>query len=177
MSYNPQLEPTPTSHKSTRTPDWNPSASDSLGESRKKSRILKKAIISQFYQTCAPIELANVAKNIEDLSELGDNWNGSSISSPKPKSLEYALSWVQFAYASVLESGSVWLSPHITADEEGDVVFEWWNGPKKLIIYVSPTDISFVRVWGANITDEMAEGMIQTKDEFLQIWIWVIADK
>lgn len=113
-------------------------------------------------------------ERIGKLYELGENWNGYGVRAPKSQAIEHALSWIREAHATATRNSLDWLSPHVTAGEEGNVVFEWWKGEKKLTIYVSPVDISFVKVWGTNINTEMAEGNITNSKDFHSVWSWIL---
>src|SRR5213078_2622374 len=48
----------------------------------------------------------------------------------------------------VTAQGAPWFAPHVTSSAEGEVVFEWWNDPRKLTVYCTAEDANFVKVWG-----------------------------
>src|SRR5262245_60927668 len=35
---------------------------------------------------------------------------------------------------------SEWRNPHISASDDGDIAFEWWQGKRKLTIYIGPDE-------------------------------------
>ncbi len=44
------------------------------------------------------------------------------------------------------------------ADAEGEVVFEWWHGNKKLTVYIGDDSAEYVQVWGTDRHSEMSDG-------------------
>ncbi len=70
---------------------------------------------------------------------------------------------------------NTWQKPHIT-ENENDFIFEWWNNNKKLTIYVSPTSVEYVKMWGLDIINEMEDGEIHEKEELSELWNWLNHD-
>ena len=70
---------------------------------------------------------------------------------------------------------SDWKPPHVSASEDGDVTFEWWNGEKKLTIYIRATRPEYIIAWGADIDNEMSDGVIATGGQFNEMWRWLRA--
>ncbi|RYG38672.1 hypothetical protein EON81_02940 [bacterium] len=52
------------------------------------------------------------------------------------------------------------LTPLVTASPEGEVVIEFWKRGKNLVVYVGADQITYVRSWGEDFDDDMAEGSI-----------------
>jgi hypothetical protein len=92
---------------------------------------------------------------------------------PQDTVLVYANSWLREMYRAALGLGRPWLRPHVTANVHGEVVFEWWRGPKKLTVYVSGETVEYVKVWGADIESEMAEGDASTDTSRRRLWDWL----
>jgi hypothetical protein len=63
--------------------------------------------------------------------------------------------------------------PHVTASPDDEVVMEWWRGARKLTVYVTAGAAEFVRVWGANIFEDMDDGVIDGPREMLVLWRWL----
>lgn len=96
-----------------------------------------------------------------------DNWNGHGAVRPDHKAIAQATtllkSWEAIAH-----------EPHITGSADGDVVFEWWHGKRKLTVYVSDGVASYVKVWGPNMVSEMEDGEIgHNVSEFVSLWNWL----
>jgi hypothetical protein len=113
-------------------------------------------------------------ERIERLRTLEEGWNGYDVAAPKPQAIEYALSWIELMFGDVLSASMSWKEPHVAADEEGNVLFEWWNDDKMLSIYVSEKDVSYVSAWGADIINEMEDGMIETFSDCIKVWKWLM---
>jgi len=71
--------------------------------------------------------------------------------------------------------GLPWNDPHVSASEDGDVSLEWWQGQKKLTVYVSANSTLLLRVWGLSITDHMHEGTAETINERQSAWSWLLS--
>lgn len=61
----------------------------------------------------------------------------------------------------------------VTSNNEGEIVLEWWHRARKITFYVEADQITYVRVWGADISQEMDDGRVQDGKHFLQIWRWL----
>jgi hypothetical protein len=111
---------------------------------------------------------------IQKLSWLQNNWDGFGSAKPNPVSIQLAgSSVVGFFDAATKLTEYGWSDPHVSANESGDVVFEWWQGSKKITLYVRPIATDFVLVWGDNMDTEMDEGTIITLENFADIWNWL----
>lgn len=79
-------------------------------------------------------------------------WETDSYGCPAPGSdtLRRAISWITRLYFQVAFGN--WLSPNITTSSESELVFEWWQGVKKLTMYVSNQTTEYIQAWGTNIS-------------------------
>ena len=72
-----------------------------------------------------------------------------------------------------------WYKPLLNISIENEIVLEWWHKEKKLTIYVCPNTIDFIKVWGADMDDEMEDGSIDLSDNLsdndaiLSLWQWI----
>jgi hypothetical protein len=108
------------------------------------------------------------------LFALPENWDGHGSAKPVFQAVARAYRAVLEMYQLAALSGSGWTNPNVTADETGAVVLEWWRGPRKLTIYVTATEASYVRVWGNNIDTEMEDGPIDSiQYDFTPLWGWL----
>ncbi|MGL5033566.1 MAG: hypothetical protein ACRC6M_07170 [Microcystaceae cyanobacterium] len=72
-----------------------------------------------------------------------------------------------------------WHQPLLNISIDDEIVFEWWHKEKKLTIYVCPNTIDFIKVWGADMDDEMEDGSIylSNHDAILGLWQWIALSK
>jgi hypothetical protein len=123
----------------------------------------------------APLALAYVKQRLEALKKLATNWDGHGSAKPDSGAIELAITALSefFRGAALTEYG--WTNPHVGANESGGIVLEWWRDPRKLTVYVSLTDISFIRVWGEDVETEMDEGPLTANPrlEFQSVWSWL----
>ena len=63
--------------------------------------------------------------------------------------------------------------PHVRVNEDNDLLFEWWNGVKKLSLYIEPSCIRYVKSWGCDMETEMEAGTFEINDGFLLAWDWL----
>ncbi len=110
---------------------------------------------------------------VDRLATLRDDWDGYGSVKPNPQALERARQFLEDAFRDTVATVG-WQSPLISASEDGEIVFEWWNGIRKLTIYVGADQSTFLKSWGPNIVDEMEDGVLtQTWDTSL--WRWLLA--
>ncbi len=110
-------------------------------------------------------------EKICDLLTWQDNWNGYGASAPRLDAILYAVSWLSNFYTLVAHSD--WENPNVTAGAQGEVVFEWWRGPKKLTVYISNQSAEYVQVWGPDIYTEMVDGGAKSIETCRELWTWL----
>lgn len=121
-----------------------------------------------------PADLEDTFADINALQYLDAGWNGYDVAAPKIEAIQEATERIEQMYEDVMRSGLTWRKPHVAADENGDVTFEWWNGDKGLTIYVS-TDgsASYLKDWGLDMVNDMEDGAVSSPGEFHDIWAWL----
>jgi len=120
-----------------------------------------------------PADLEATYADIEALKGLDAGWNGYDVAAPKIEAIHEATEWIEQFYEDVSRSGLAWRKPHVAADENGEVTFEWWNGDKGLTIYVSADgSISYLKDWGPDMVDDMEDGPLATPQERRDLWVW-----
>jgi len=67
-----------------------------------------------------------------------------------------------------------WKDPLVNVNED-EIVFEWWNDPKKISIYVEHESIQYIKVWGADMDNQMEDGEIRNVSQMLSLWQWLFA--
>ncbi len=95
----------------------------------------------------------------------------AGLTPPYPAALRLAKEWVESLYGEIRMRESVWILPHITVQDGGDVVFEWWKGQKSLSVYASSDEVWFLQSAGSN--SEQTEGDADTKAVRRSIWQWL----
>lgn len=65
-------------------------------------------------------------------------------------------------------------APHVTANADDEVVFEWWAAERKLTLYITSTKIDFVQVSGPNIVHDMVDGEITSNLHGTILWRWLV---
>lgn len=110
---------------------------------------------------------------ILDLKDWREGWNGYNAAAPDPDAVRYASFWIGELYEDALATGKRWLEPHVIADAHGNVVLEWWEGRKKLTIYISPEIVEYVKVWGPDIFSDMEDGEVEGTEDHRTLWRWL----
>lgn len=110
--------------------------------------------------------------SLDRLAALRDNWDGHGSRRPTAASLERARQLLEDAFRITNETTG-WQAPHISASEDGEIVFEWWNGSRKVTIYVGDEQSSFLKSWGPHVVDEMSDGLlVENWDPGLWVWLF-----
>ena len=107
------------------------------------------------------------------LSSWREDWNGYGAAAPNHEAIGRALLWVEDLHEDTLTTKRGWRDPHVVADAHGNVVFEWWEGRKKLTIYVHPNTVEYVKVWGPNIFSDMEDGEARGTEDRRALWRWL----
>jgi hypothetical protein len=110
---------------------------------------------------------------LTSLSWLSDNWDGHGSVKPNGHAIQKAMTFIKEAYVMSAANRLIWKPPHISASEEGEVVFEWWNKKSKLTVYIGQESSEYLKVWGPNMASEMiADDFDET--QFPQLWSWLV---
>lgn len=114
-----------------------------------------------------PAELESTFADIDALQHLEAGWNGYDVAAPKIEAIHDATEWIKQMYGEVMRSGLAWRKPHVAADENGDVTFEWWNGDRGFTVYVSADgSVSYLKDWGLDMVNDMEDGPVSSPGEF-----------
>jgi hypothetical protein len=114
---------------------------------------------------------------LDGLRNRREGWNGGNVDAPNPESIERARKWLRSMYADAVTSNTTWIDPHVSSNEDGNVTFEWWNGDKKLTVYVSPEESWYIKVWGADVVNEMSDGTAESMEERQDAWQWLMGTR
>jgi hypothetical protein len=113
-----------------------------------------------------------VTNRIWKLGTRQANWDGHGSLAPNLSSIPRAAVLVEVLIEVLAHQNLEWTDPHVGLDENGDVVLEWWNGDRKLTIYVLPDSNEYIRSWGPNIEDQMEQGPVG-EAAFVNLWNWL----
>ena len=109
-------------------------------------------------------DIANLLRQVEEGVAHDDTV-------PNPVSVKHALSWAEQLYRDV--RAELWLKPRVSADEDGEVVFEWWKGRKKLSVYISPTTAEYITVEKTGSSVTMEDGPVGMPTDRRRLWHWL----
>lgn len=114
---------------------------------------------------------------LSQLQNLSVGWNGN-MDAPKPGALEAAGNALFIFMQRMRENGYRWITPNITADENGNVVLEWWKHTRKITLYIGDRlPIEALKVWGKDIDNQMEDITLETSDDFITLWKWLQSDR
>jgi hypothetical protein len=109
-------------------------------------------------------------RQVERLAKLEANWDGFGSEKPSRDAISLALRTLPEWIVSAERAGG-WSLPHVAANEDGEVLFEWWRSDKKLTLFVRPDGIDYLRTWGPNVHSDMDDGVLSS-DTFPSLWAW-----
>jgi hypothetical protein len=101
------------------------------------------------------------------------DWDRAGSLAPNPAAVSNASAVLPELYRACCATRVPWRSPHISANEEGEISFEWWEGDRKLTLYVGSDAMQVVKVWGVHLFDEMDVVTLQSAAEFGPLWTWL----
>ncbi len=110
---------------------------------------------------------------IHNLLEWNADWNGYDSLVPNPDAVAHAENWIVRLFLEVADLGRVWIKPNVIADAEGEVVFEWWHGHKKLTVSIGDDSAEYVQVWGTDIHSEMSDSDAEPISMCRSLWLWL----
>jgi hypothetical protein len=120
-----------------------------------------------------PIELSETMDELDALGELPPGWNGYDVAAPKMNSILQAKKWIRQMYEDVTRMHAPWHKPHVAADADGDVTFEWWNDDRGLTIDISNGGATYLIAWGTNMETDMEDGEAMTTEVRRRLWTWL----
>ncbi len=119
--------------------------------------------------------LGETLSRIHSLLSWGENRNSYRALAPDPAAVVRAESWIVSLFQTVEDLGQLWINPSVTASPEGEVLFEWWYGMKKLTIYVGDQNLDYVQVWGTDVHARITDGDIESISDCRILWMWLIS--
>lgn len=117
--------------------------------------------------------IGDTLTEIHNLLTWDAGWNSYDACAPGYDAVMYADSWIVQMFLAVTASNRNWFKPNVTASEEGEVVFEWWYGARKLTIYVGNQSAEYMKVWGTDTNSEMSDGDASLISTCRSLWEWL----
>lgn len=112
---------------------------------------------------------------LEALLEWGDDWDDQGALAPDSRAVARATDWATKLMRQIFERQDTLLVPNVTANSDGEVVFEWWNDPRKVTLYFTADDTECIKVWGTDIDTEMEDGYADSAKERESLWHFLLA--
>lgn len=119
-------------------------------------------------------QIFETVHKVIELQTWGEGWDGYDAAALNHNALARALRWIRDMHYDALTTGEEWSAPHVALDEDGDIMFEWWNEDKALTIYVSEDEVSYIKGWGLNIETDMEDGEATTPERRRELWDWLM---
>lgn len=73
-------------------------------------------------------------------------------------------------------SGLWWDEPLINTTEDNQIILEWWKDSKNLTLYIDGETVDYIKIWGADIDNQMQNGVVKSSSELNPLWKWLCAD-
>src|SRR5215203_4331962 len=112
--------------------------------------------------------LAALAMRLSQLLTWPEEWDGYQVA-PSHDAVANAFQWIKGLYEDASRADE-WIDPLIVADAHGNVVFEWLNDNKRLVVHVSPETVEYLKTWGPDIWSDMEDGEAETPEERWTLW-------
>ena len=121
-----------------------------------------------------PADLIDTLEETDALEDLPEGWNGHDVAAPKLESIQRAAEWIERFHEDIVRNRFTWRKPHVAADENGEVTFEWSRGEAGLTFYIPAGDdeVGYLKDWGPDVVDDMEDGVTSTSEERLELWAW-----
>jgi hypothetical protein len=114
-----------------------------------------------------------IAKRFEALRQRQNDWDDHGSEKPNLLSIDNAQEILSALLNLVVETGSLWLTPFISSDEDGKITVEWHKGSHELHLEIGEQEVEYIKVWGSNIQNEMQIGSYD-KNNYLTLWEWLL---
>jgi hypothetical protein len=110
-------------------------------------------------------------EQLDRIASLPANWDQHGSARPDQTAVANARQLLEDAYRQIART-TAWQSQHMSASEDGEVALEWWNGIRKLTVYVGRDQSIYVKSWGPHLIDEMEDGVLP--DSWISLlWSWL----
>lgn len=131
--------------------------------------IVEAEILLYFGKAVVDISLKEKLRRI---AEREDNWDGKGSKKPNPRVLSQARDTLESFFYSVINSGRLWKTPFVSSGEDGHITIQWNSGDHELHLEIRKEGTEYIKVWGANIENDMHLGILKPED-FFKLWDWL----
>ena len=118
--------------------------------------------------------LSETLRELFALLSWSEERDSDEVTKPSKASVAHADYWVLQIYKHAIEMGS-WFEPYVATDEDGDIMFEWRRNNRKLVLYISPRTVEYLKIERPAVTSDIADGVVKTPDESRALWRWLTA--
>ena len=117
--------------------------------------------------------LLSTLQEVHALEKRAPGWDGYDAPAPNPRAIARAIRELPRMSELANSTRFSWQESYVSSDENGNVSLEWWQGRRKVTVYVSPDEMDYVKVWGTNIFDEMEDGKLSDLGAWRAVWDWL----
>jgi hypothetical protein len=130
------------------------------------------ARVSDYHGTLDPT-LKDIMQRVDELYTWGTHRRDGVARPPSSETIEYAREVIRILYLEVRDSGLRWINPLISANEDGEVTFEWQRQGRRLTFRVSETGVGFSKLWGNRPNFQFEDDTAGTKHRRYNLWAWL----
>lgn len=58
-------------------------------------------------------------------------------------------------------------------DENNQHVLEFWNGDKKVTLFIENDKLTYLKSWGMSIINDMEDGDVNSIEQLIELWRWL----
>lgn len=116
--------------------------------------------------------LDEARQQISDLAHLQKGWNGYDAMPPSSDAIYRAMHWLNRSYAECKDARVRWYKPNVSASAEGEVVFEWWDKNRSLIVYVDAEEETFHKSQNGDGSTEHTHGDATLGEQQAELLRW-----
>jgi hypothetical protein len=121
-----------------------------------------------------PVELAATMVELDTLKWLSLGLDDYDVVAPKMDAIARAKTWIRAMYEDSTRMRAPWHEPDVGVDEDGDIMFEWWNREKALTVYLSENGARYIKGWGIDVETDMEDGEASTSEIRRALWTWLL---
>lgn len=126
----------------------------------------------RWQQDLYPSLLETFKGRLQKIAEREDNWDGKGSKKPSSLVLSNAHVTLEHFLYSIVNSGRLWKTPFVSSDEDGHVTIQWNSGNHELHLEIREEGTEYIKVWGANVENDMHLGILKPED-FFKLWDWL----
>lgn len=123
-----------------------------------------------------PKALSEYAKELSFYSKIKSLFNKNSfeLECINSKIISKTYELIKCLSSIATKNNLWWDQPLGNISIDNEIVLEWWHKEKKITIYVCTNSIDYIKVWGADMDNEMEDGSISlNENELTSLWKWL----